>query len=141
MSRVVSAPAGSIATCVASASTPETRQNCETTADDMPRSRRVSTEYDDQITAAASASTRPGWNVRCEKSPPVAISAAPVNASSRARAVVPVQRRRERDDQHRPQIVDQVRLDRRRGAQREEQAEVVAEQAVDAERECTRNRG
>ena len=43
--------------------------------------------------------------------------------------------RAEHDDEQRPQIVEQVGLDGRRPAQRDEQAEVIAEQAIDAEQQ------
>ena len=48
------------------------------------------------------------------------------------------EQRREHDDEQRPEVVDEVGLDRRGVAQGDEQQEVEAEQAVDAERQRRR---
>ncbi len=48
------------------------------------------------------------------------------------------EQRREQHDQQRPQVVDQIRFERRREPERDEQEEVEAEEAIDAEREDAR---
>ena len=57
---------------------------------------------------------------------------------ARAQAIAFEQDGRQQHDQQRPKIVDEVGLDRRRVAQRHEEKEMKAEQAVDAERQRAR---